>query len=296
MTDPVLTSRGATSSEPLTTAAFNKVSWGGIFAGVAVALAVQFLLNLLGVGIGAAVIDPGGGDNPEARTFSIAGGLWFVLSGIIAAFVGGYLASRLSGRPSTSTGGYHGLTTWAVTTLVVLYLLTTSVGTLVGGAFSGLTGVIGGAGRTVATAAITAAPALATATDPFAEVERQIRAAAGGTDPAAMRDAAVVAVRALVTGDEAQAEEARNRAADALARAQNIPPEEARARVEQYEQSYRSAVDNARREATEAADAAATVISSGAFLGFIALVLGAIAAWFGGLYGTRHAERLSELS
>ncbi len=100
------------------------------FRSVAIALAARFLLNLLGVGICAAVLDPATSDNPDASTVSIGGGIWFVLAGIIAAFLGGYVSCRLSGRPSNSTGGYHGLTTWAVTTLVVLDLLTTSVGVL----------------------------------------------------------------------------------------------------------------------------------------------------------------------
>jgi hypothetical protein len=41
---------------------------GAVFAGVAIALSTQFLLNLLGVGIGAAVLDPATYDNPEAKT------------------------------------------------------------------------------------------------------------------------------------------------------------------------------------------------------------------------------------
>lgn len=267
-------------------AAINKISWGAVFAGVALALAVQFLLNLLGVGIGAAVIDPATTDNPNPSTFSIAGGLWFVVSGIVAAFIGGYVASRVSGRPSTTTGSYHGLTSWAVTTLIVLYLLTTSVGALVGGAFSGLSSIIGGVGNAATTATTAAAPALATSVDPMADIERQIRSATGGNDPAALRDAAVAAVRAAVTGDEATAEEARNRAADAIARAQNIPVDQARTQVQQYEESYRASVERAKQQATEAADTAATAVSSGAILGFLSLVVGAVAAWFGGAAGT----------
>jgi cobalamin biosynthesis Mg chelatase CobN len=170
--------------------------------------------------------------------------------------------------------------------LVVLYLLTTSVGILVGGAFSGLSSIIGGVGRTAATVTTAAAPAVVTAADPVADIERQIRSATGGNDPAALRDAAVAAMRAVVTGDEATAEEARNRAADAIARAQNIPADEARAQVQRYEESYRASVERAKQQATEAADTAATVISSGALLGFLSLVLGAVAAWFGGAYGT----------
>ena len=55
-------------------------------------------------------------------------------------------------------GALHGLTTWAFTTLLVLYLLTSTVGSLVGGVFSGLTTAVGGVGQTVAQ---TAAPIIA---------------------------------------------------------------------------------------------------------------------------------------
>ena len=270
------------------TAAYNKVSWGAIFAGVAVALAVQFLLNLLGVGIGAAVLDPATSDNPAASTFSIAGGIWFVVAGLISAFVGGYIASRVSGRPSNSTGGFHGLTTWAVTTLVVLYLLTTSVGALVGGAFSGLSSVIGGVGQTAATAATAAAPAMANTANPMAGIEQQIRNTTGN-DPQALQNAAVAAVQAAVTGDAATAQDARARAADAVAKAQGIPVEQARAQVEEYERSYRANVDAAKKQAIDAAQAATAAVSAGAILGFIALVLGAVASWFGGVSGTKHS-------
>ncbi len=120
----------------------------------------------------------------------------------------------------------------------------------------------------------------------MADIERQIRGATGGNDPAALRDAAVAAMRAVVTGDEATAEEARNRAAEAVARAQNIPVEQARTQVQQYEQSYKASFERAKQQATEAADTAATVVSSGALLGFVSLVIGAVAAWFGGASGT----------
>ncbi|MBY5606400.1 PhnA-like protein [Rhizobium leguminosarum] len=276
---------------PYLNAAFNKVSWGAVFAGVAVALVVQLLLNLLGAGIGAAVIDPASDDNPSATTLSVSTAIWFVVSGVIASFIGGYVSSRLSGRPARSTGALHGVTSWAVTTLVVVYLLTSSIGVLVGGVFTGLGGILSSAGSTVATAATTAAPALATATDPMAGIEQNIRDLSGGNDPAALRDAAVASMRAALTGDQAKAEEARNRAADALAKAQNIPVEQAKQQVTQYEQQYKEAVAQAKQQATDAAQAAATAFSAGAILAFIALAIGAIAAWIGGTVGTTHVGR-----
>ncbi|MBY3314447.1 PhnA-like protein [Rhizobium laguerreae] len=276
---------------PYLNAAFNKISWGAVLAGVAVALVVQLLLNLLGAGIGAAVIDPASDDNPSATTLSVSTAIWFVVSGVVASFIGGYVSSRLSGRPARSTGALHGVTSWAVTTLIVVYLLTSSVGVLVGGVFNGLGGIVSSAGSTVATAATTAAPALATATDPMAGIEQNIRDLSGGNDPAALRDAAVASMRAALTGDQAKAEEARNRAADALAKAQNIPVEQAKQQVTQYEQQYKEAVAQAKQQATEAAQAAATAFSAGAILAFIALAVGAIAAWIGGAVGTTHVAR-----
>ena len=194
-----------------------------------------------------------------------------------------------------STGALHGVTSWAVTTLVVVYLLTTSVGALVGGVFSGLGGIVSSAGSTAATAATTAAPALATATDPMAGIEQNIRDASGGNDPAALRDAAVASVRAAITGDQSKAGEARNRAADAIAKAQNIPVDQAKQQVAQYEKQYTDAVAQAKQQATEAAQAAATAFSAGAILAFIALAVGAIAAWIGGAVGTTHVVRDEEV-
>ena len=274
-----------TPAEDARTVLLNKVNWGAIIAGAVIALIIQFLLSLLGVGIGAATLDPATGNNPDASTFSIVSAVWYGVTGIIAAFVGGFVASRMSGRTLASSGSLHGLTSWAVTTLVLLYLLTTAVGTLVGGALNGLGAIAGGLGNTVSTAAQTAAPALAEASDPFAGIQNQISQATGGTDPKALQDAAVSAVRAAVTGDQAEAEQARETAAQALARSQNVPIEEARTQVEGYQQQYQETMQTAQEQATAAADAAASATSTGAIAAFFALLLGAIAAWFGGRAG-----------
>lgn len=260
----------------------NKVSWGAIFAGVVVALVIQVLLTMLGVGIGIATLDPGTGDNPAASTFSISAGIWYVLSGIVAAYVGGYIAARMSGKTVATTGALHGLTTWAFTTLLVLYLLSTAVGSIVGGAFSGITSAVGGIGQTIAQSA---APVIANS-NPLDAIENQVRAS--GTDPEALQANAVNAIRALVMGGEEGADQARQQAAQALAQARGIPVDQANQQVTQIEQQYRQTVDSAKQQATEAADAAASVVSTGALLAFVALVLGAIAGWLGGRSGVVH--------
>jgi hypothetical protein len=276
----------ATPAEDARTVMLNRISWSAVLAGVVVALVTQLILNMIGVGIGAATLDPATGDNPEAGTFSIGAAIWWTVSGILAAFAGGYAAGRLAGKPKESTAGWHGLTAWALTTLLVFYLLTTTVGSLIGGVFSTIGSAAGGLGRTAATAAEAAAPALAQANDPFSAIEQSVREATGGTDPAAMRDAAVAAVRAAVTGNQEQAEQARERAAQAISRAQSISIEEARTQVQQYEQQYRQTIEQTKQQAAEAADVAANAVSKGALFGAIALILGAIAGWFGGRAGT----------
>lgn len=272
------------------TALLNQISWGAIFAGAVIALTVQFSLNLLGVGVGASVIDPGTADNPGAAAFSIAGGAWWVASALIGAFIGGYVASRLSGRPVKAVGGYHGVTAWAVTTLFVLYLLTTSAGALIGGAFNGITGALGGVGGAVTSAAQIAAPTVATM-NPLQQIEQQVRTAGEGQDPAALRAGASAAVQAVLTGDPAKADEARAHAADALARAQNISADDARKQVADYEASYRATVEQAKQKAEAAAVTTTKVVSRGALIGFFALILGALAGWAGGRAGTARASR-----
>jgi hypothetical protein len=280
----------ATPAEDARTLMLNRIAWGAVLAGVVIALVTQLVLNMIGLGVGVSTLDPAAGENASATSLSIGAGIWFVLSGVIASFAGGYAAGRLAGKPKESTSGWHGLTAWALTTLVIFYLLTSTVGGLLGGAYNTVTSALSGVSRTVGSTAQTAvqaaAPSLSQVSDPFSAIENQVRGATGGNDPAALRDAAVASVRAAVTGDEAQAQAARDRAAQALAKAQNIPEDQARTQVQQYEQQYRQAADQAKQTATQAADTAAKAVSRGALFGSLALILGALAGWFGGRTGT----------
>jgi hypothetical protein len=274
----------STPAEDARTILLNRVSWSAVLAGVVVALVTQLILNLVGIGIGASTLDPTGGvaENPTATGFSIGAGIWWAVSGILASLAGGYAAGRLAGRPKESTAAWHGLTAWAFTTLLIFYLLTSTVGGIIGGAYRTVANAAGNIATTAGSAAQTAATR---ATDPFASIERGVRDATGGNDPAALRDTAVAAIRAALTGDQSQTQQARDRAARALAQAQNIPIEQARPQVQEYEQQYRQAVETTRREAAEAADVAARAVATGALFGALALILGAIAAWFGGRMG-----------
>ena len=180
---------GVTPAEDARTILINKISWGAVLAGVAVSLVAQLVLNMIGIGIGASTLDPMTGDNPAASSFSIGAGIWWALSGILAAFVGGYVASRLSGRPKASTGAWHGLTAWAATTW---YFLSAQHR----GRRSRRRRFQYGERRTRGPwphgddGGTDSCPcSLANVTDPFASIEQSVRGSTGN-DPAAMRDGA----------------------------------------------------------------------------------------------------------
>ncbi|AMB43519.1 hypothetical protein [Methylobacterium sp. AMS5] len=267
----------------------NEVSWGAIFAGAVTALVTQVVLNLVGVGVGLASVGTNAADNPDASTFSLGAGLWFVVSGIVASLAGGLIAGRLSGKPLPGVAALHGLVAWAVTTLVVLYLITSAASGLVGGTLGTVSGALGGAGNlvggTVQTAAQAAAPSLSKIANPLDGIEQKVREQSAGQDPQAARDAAVAAVRAVLSGDPAQKEQAKSRAADALAKAQGIAPDQAKAQIDGYEKQYEQAVATAKQKAAAAAVAAKSAATQGAFYAALALILGALAAFFGGRLG-----------
>jgi hypothetical protein len=275
-------------ADDIRTIMLNQVAWGAVFAGAVIALVMQIILNMIGLGVGLSTLDVEG-DTPSASSMSVGAGIWFVVSGILAAGLGGYIAGRLSGKASSSTTAYHGLVSWAVSTLAVVYLLSAAASGMVGGALSTASSALGGAGKalggSVQTAVQTAAPSLNSVSDPMAAIESKVRSASGGQDPAALRDAAITAVRAALTGDPAQQAAANDKAAEALAKAQNISKDEAKAQVDQYQQQYKETVTKTKLQAKQAADTAAKRASQGALFGALALLLGALAAFFAGHAG-----------
>ncbi len=123
---------------------FKRISWGAIFAGTLLAIVLMLLLNLLGLGIGLATVNPA----EEANPFSGLGTgaiIWWVISNLIAIFAGGYVAGKLAGVPLRNTSTLHGILTWSLYTLVSFWILTTAVGNIISGVGSVLSKTLSGA-------------------------------------------------------------------------------------------------------------------------------------------------------
>lgn len=254
-----------------------RISWGAIFAGVIIAMAVQFLLSLLGAGIGMSTIDPVQGDTPSAGAFGIGAGIWWTVSSLIALFIGGWAAGHLAGNPVKGDGALHGFLTWALSTLVMLYLVSSAVGTVVGGAFSVL-------GRTVSATAPAAADAASERVRSGDFSWDEIKAELGqvlGQDPAnvAQDPQLQAAVERLLKGGNPTPAD-RAAAIDALEQS-GMSREQAAARVQQWEQTYAQT----KTDVKQTTEATADTVATSSLMGFFALLLGAAAAAWGGATG-----------
>jgi hypothetical protein len=111
-----------------------RIKWSDAFAGWAVGLALQTVLTLAGLGFGAWAIDLH--DANPIEGIPVGAAVWTGLSMLLSAFVGGYLTARVSGSGERADGVYHGVVVWGVNWLVFVWLTTTAMATMIGGAYS----------------------------------------------------------------------------------------------------------------------------------------------------------------
>jgi hypothetical protein len=117
-----------------------RVSWGGVFGGVLVALGFLLLMTALGVAVGISAAQPG---ETDAGTLGTGAGIWGGLSLLLALFIGGWVATRIGAIFDGTTGFFEGALVWVVSVLIMLYFASSGIGMLAGGAFR----LVGGAAQ-----------------------------------------------------------------------------------------------------------------------------------------------------
>lgn len=266
------------------------ISWGAVFAGVIIAVAIQIVLGILGTGIGLTMVDPSEGTTPGAAGFGIGAGIYWLITTIVALGAGGYAASRVADVHDRFDGLVHGLVVWGVTLLLTLYLLTSVVGGIIGGAFRTVTAVAGAAGATVGVAAPAAASiAGIDQADVRSEAARYLSDAP--SDPAQMTNEQAQAeiarqLPALARGG-ADGQQAERRVVDIVAAQRKISQEEARVQVSRAKQQFAKTKDDTITTAKSATDAAAGAAASTSFVLVLALLVGAVASSAGATAATR---------
>jgi hypothetical protein len=248
-----------------------RVSWGAILAGVVVALVLQLLLGVLGIGIGAAVLDPAAASPLEG--FGIGAAVWLTLTTVIALFAGGWVAGHLSGAPRGTESILHGVVAWALA-----LLLTFSAA----GAFIG--GTLGALGRTLETAAQLAPEIIEPAgAQPGRGTQwENIRQEAQGMVVELQGQQQLLpALERLLTQPESATAQDREAVISALAQNTEMSRDEAAATVARWEQNVRQPLGGV--DTREVAETVATGTAGAAIGIFVIALLGALAAGLGGL-------------
>jgi hypothetical protein len=108
------------------------IQWPTIFAGAVAAIAVGFLLNVVGLAIGASAFNPYE-INSQDETISIGGGLYVMFAQLVAFQVGAYVASRGSRYPDHFGGLLTGFLVWSLAVAFAASLATFAAGALSSG-------------------------------------------------------------------------------------------------------------------------------------------------------------------
>ena len=140
--DRRVTERRRFAYPALLTADAMRVSWGGVFAGVLVAIGLLLLLTALGVAVGISATDPG---STEMSSLGTGAGIWAGVSLLLALFIGGMVATRVGAIFDRTTGFFEGVLVWVVSLLLMGYLAASGMSSIAGGAFR----LVGGASQMV---------------------------------------------------------------------------------------------------------------------------------------------------
>ncbi|MCB5185136.1 hypothetical protein LG201_07955 [Methylobacillus gramineus] len=281
----------------------SRISWRAILAGLAVAVAVQLILSLLGTGVGFSFVDPVEvGATPSAKSFGIGASLWWIVSWILSLTAGTIVAVMSSDVITRCRGAILGIVIWALATIVGACVFSN----LVGGAFKTAGSAVGIAG----TGAVAAGALLTTEGSSGAglgvedlkfQIQDFIRNAKGSIDQQIAEGATDGAApppkqggpraghgqhalywqaltKYLANADETSKAVDRERVVATLADAAGVSKEQAEAELQKLEAAY----DQAKQKAKEAADKAASAAAHFALWATLGFILSLLAATFAG--------------
>jgi len=288
------------------------VEWGPITAGAFAAAAISFVLLTFGSAIGLTAVSPWGSSTLPAWLVAAVAALWLLITQAGSYALGGYIAGRLRAPINDALpeeryfrDGAHGFIVWAVGIVITAIVVGWTAGAVVKGGVDAAATVASGVAQGAGNAAT-----VSSAPDPLNySIDRMLRPGAAteakSADSAAS-DAAPVPAAGIpgspVQGD-ADREQARriflsaatsgvlapdDRAflANRISAVAGLPAAEAEKRVDEAF----AAIQKAKTEAKEAADAARRAAAIAGFLTAAAALIAAAAAAAGAGLGGKHRD------
>lgn len=101
----------------------DRVRWGPIFAGIAIALTGQLLLSALGAAIGLSA----GATGANAGSVSLAVGIWSIVSLLVSLFLGGWVMAQSCGPMTKKTAILNAAILWGTTLALSSWLLASGI-------------------------------------------------------------------------------------------------------------------------------------------------------------------------
>lgn len=286
------------------------VSWGAIFAGAVAAASLALIMLMLGAGLGLTSISPWGNHGVSAETVGIATIAWLTFTQIVASGMGGYLAGRLrTKRVDVHTDEIyfrdtaHGFLTWAVASLISAMLLTTTVGSILGGSAK-VVGSIAGGATTAASVAGASGMDRSSFTLSGSPMEYFIHSmfrtgnttSTDGSQPAPQQDISagqlgeVTGIFANSISSGSLPQEDLQYVSKLIAQHTGISQQEAEQRVQTSYEKVQMKLKEAKVKAQQAADTARKTTSYVMLWTFISLLIGAFIASLSATFGGRQRD------
>jgi hypothetical protein len=278
--ETIINPRADAGSMPLMSApSKSAASWPAIFAGAFVAAGATLILVALGSGVGFASISPWQNRGVSVTTFAMTTAIWLIVTQWISAGLGGYIAGRLRTRWIGThvhevffRDTAHGLVTWAVATVLVAAVATS---TLMSG--------VGAGTRAVGEVAAAGVQGAAGAANSAYSIDKLFRPGASAGAASGIADARAetghILANAMATGSMPDADRAY--LVDQVVQRTGIPKAEAQTRVDNFaaavadaQTKLKAEADAARKAASQASIYLALSLLVGAFIASVAAALG----------------------
>jgi gas vesicle protein len=295
----------------------NSLCWSSVFAGIISALMVAFMLNLLVTSLGLISFKVDTASNPLA--YGIGTVIWLMVSGAIAMWVGGWVAGKFSGKTTCQSGLMQGYLVSAISTFLAVTIVTTAAGAMLGGTFniigksissagsaaSSVSSSVSSAGSSVANFTKNLPPeikdniksALPDVRPVIEKIHQQAEkfiadAANSGKEGAPSKDEIKQKLHAALKNffasyDSDNNSDARSKLVDLLVDTSGKDKSEVESMVNDWQKSYTDFKNEMKDKAKAITDETTKIIGQFALLDFLILLVGIIAACFGGIQGTR---------
>jgi hypothetical protein len=253
-------------------------SWGAVVAGAVAAAAATLVLMLVGAGLGLTLVSPFSNEGISLGTATVGAAIWLIVVQWLSALLGGYMAGRLRTKwVNLHTDEVffrdtaHGFLVWALATLLVAGLLSSTISGMIGTGAQAASNVASGAAMGGAAAA---ASGDSNTTGYF--VDTLLRPADPATPVQGGEQASAEVARILLASAASGEMAADDRAylEKLVAARTGLSPADATARVD----AVLKRADEAAQQAKQAAETARKGGVAFALLGALSLFIGAFIA------------------